>query len=112
MTSTECRGHRVYQLIVSGDSSIRIPITLLPVEREILSLASATDPETDQPIELLGYSLGRQFQRTDIPRTHSTIDTALRRLIGWGFLQYRLERVPGKTRKYYSITPAGIEKVK
>ena len=101
-----------------GNREIIIPKALLPLEREILMLASTIDPETGKPISLFGYNIPRQLRQRrlegiDISLNAAATYTTLNRLIGWGLLAQVETPVDGhiRGRKYYSITPAGLEKL-
>lgn len=58
---------------------------------------------------MYGYSLVKRFQDKQIPMDANTLYPLMRRLEGQGLLESRWDTAESKPRKYYQITPAGLE---
>lgn len=56
-----------------------------------------------------GYSLMKGLGDNGIPIDANTLYPLLRRLEGQGLLESKWDTGEGKPRKYYQITPAGLE---
>ena len=56
-----------------------------------------------------GYNLVKKLNDRDIPMDANTLYPLMRRLEGQGLLVSQWDTVEGKPRKYYQITPEGLE---
>lgn len=56
-----------------------------------------------------GYNLVKKLNDRDIPMDANTLYPLMRRLEGQGLLKSQWETGEGKPRKYYQITPEGLE---
>lgn len=56
-----------------------------------------------------GYNLVKKLNDRDIPMDANTLYPLMRRLEGQGLLKSQWDTGEGKPRKYYQITPEGVE---
>lgn len=56
-----------------------------------------------------GYNLVKKLNDRDIPMDANTLYPLMRRLEGQGLLKSQWDTGEGKPRKYYQITPEGLE---
>lgn len=56
-----------------------------------------------------GYNLVKKLTDRDIPMDANTLYPLMRRLEGQGLLKSQWDTGEGKPRKYYQITPEGLE---
>lgn len=56
-----------------------------------------------------GYNLVKKLNDRDIPMDANTLYPLMRRLEGQGLLKSQWDTGEGKPRKYYQITPDGLE---
>lgn len=56
-----------------------------------------------------GYNLVKKLNDRDIPMDANTLYPLMRRLEGQGLLKSQWDTGEGKPRKYYQITPEGME---
>lgn len=56
-----------------------------------------------------GYNLVKRLNDRDIPMDANTLYPLMRRLEGQGLLKSQWDTGEGKPRKYYQITPEGLE---
>jgi len=116
-TNKEKRYRGSGRKIIVAEDGRRLPHSLLPIELAILGRALLLDEKSGEAREVTPNMLVAEFveladQQKAYGLSYESINGALKRLVGWGYMSLRVTgRRGGNDLKSYSITPEGLTQI-